>query len=64
MKKLKLIPISLMLVLCVGILVVGVFAITPTKNKITGTVNITASNPEVFVECLIMELNKRNIHQE
>ena len=47
MKKLKLLPSILMLVLCVGVLAVGVFAITPTKNTITGTITINATNADV-----------------
>ena len=49
MKKLKLLPTILMLVLCVGVLAVGVFAITPTKNTISGTITVNASNPEVKI---------------
>ncbi len=49
MKKFKLLPTVLMLVLCVGVLAVGVFAITPTKNTISGTITINASNEEVEI---------------
>lgn len=49
MKKLKILPTVLMLVLCVGILAVGVFALTPTKNTISGTITVNSSNPEVLI---------------
>ena len=50
MKKLKLLPTVLMLVLCVGVLAIGVYAISPTKNTITGTITINASNPAFTIQ--------------
>ena len=47
MKKLKLLPSILMLVLCVGVLAVGIYAVKPTKNQISGTITIGASNADV-----------------
>ncbi len=43
MKRLKLMPSLIMLVLCVSILAVGVFALNPISNSISGTINISAS---------------------
>ena len=44
MKRLKFLPAVLMLVLCVGILAIGIYAITPTKNTIDGTITVNPSN--------------------
>ena len=49
MKKLKILPSVLMLVLCVGVLAVGVFAITPTTNTISGSITINATNAPVSI---------------
>lgn len=53
MRKLKLLPTVLMLVLCVGVLAIGVWAITPSKNTITGTITIGAVPAEVQIDCYI-----------
>lgn len=52
MKKLKILPSILMLVLCAGVLGVGVFAITPTNNTISGQISIHAGNNPVKIELL------------
>ena len=52
MKKLKLLPSILMLIACVAILGVGVFAVAPTQNKISGSISINASNTSVKIEFL------------
>ena len=49
MKKLKLMPSILMLVACVAVLGVGVFAVAPTKNTISGSITINSANPEVLI---------------
>lgn len=61
MKKFKLLPAMLMLVLCVGVLAIGVFAITPTKNTISGTITINASNPEMIIS--VYPLNSEGVRQ-
>ena len=43
MKRIKLLPSILMLVLCVGILAIGVYAASPITGTINGTINITAA---------------------
>ena len=50
MKKLKILPSILMLVLCVGVLAIGVFALAPTENSISGTITINSSNPEFKIQ--------------
>ena len=50
MKKLKILPSILMLVLCVGVLAIGVFALAPTENTITGTITINSTNPEFKIQ--------------
>lgn len=42
MKKAKLIPSMLMLILCVSVLAVGIYSAVPITNTITGTINISA----------------------
>ena len=49
MKKLKILPSILMLVLCVGVLAIGVFALAPTQNTISGTITINAANSPVEI---------------
>ena len=58
MKKLKLLPTVLMLVLCVGVLAIGVFAITPTKNTISGTITINSANTPVSIQLLVDGVEK------
>ena len=58
MKKLKILPSILMLVLCVGVLAVGVFAITPTKNQIMGSITINAINPGMEITPYKLTLDK------
>ena len=43
MKRFRLLPSIVMLALCVGVLCVGVFALNPISNSISGTINISAS---------------------
>ena len=43
MKKLKFLPSALMLIMCVGVLAVGVFAISPIISTIGGTLSISAA---------------------
>ncbi len=49
MKKFKILPSILMLVLCVGILAVGIYAVSPAQNNVTGTISVIASNVEVEI---------------
>ena len=53
MKKIKILPSILMLVACVAVLGVGVFAVAPTQNTISGSITINASNTPVSIELLI-----------
>ena len=53
MKKIKILPSILMLIACVAILGVGVFAIAPTQNTISGSITINASNTPVSIELFI-----------
>ena len=56
MKRIKILPSIFMLVLCLGAMAIGVFAITPTKNTISGSMGIGASNPETIIS--VYALNK------
>ena len=49
MKKTKLIPSILMLVLCTAVLAVGIYAASPTSHSVVGTVNISAGGANVSI---------------
>ncbi len=49
MKRAKLIPSILMLVLCTAVLAVGIYAASPTSHSIVGTVKITAGGANVSI---------------
>ncbi len=49
MKKFKLLPSLIMLVLCVGVLAVGVFALNPISNNIAGTISISAGKASLAI---------------
>ena len=53
MKKIKILPSILMLTLCVAILGVGVFAIAPTQNTISGSITINSANTPVSIQLLV-----------
>lgn len=53
MKRLKLIPSVLMLVLCVGMLAVGIYAIKPLTNTISGTINISAGSASLQISAYV-----------
>ena len=47
MKKVKFLPSVLMLVLCLAVLAVGIYAIKPTQNTIEGSITVNSTNPEI-----------------
>ncbi len=49
MKKVKLLPSLIMLVLCMGVLAVGVFALNPISNSIAGTISISAGKASLAI---------------
>ena len=49
MKKFKLLPSILMLVLCIAVLAVGIYAASPTSHSVVGTVKITAGGANVSI---------------
>ena len=49
MKKFKLLPSLIMLVLCIGVLAVGVYALSPISNSIAGTINISAGKASIAI---------------
>lgn len=53
MKKFKFLPAILMMVLCMGVLAVGIFALKPTKNTLNGSVTIVGVNAPVKLEVFI-----------
>ena len=61
MKKIKLLPIVFMLALCVGVLSVGVFALTPTKNTFSGKITINSTNPQINLTAYYNSVDDDNI---
>ena len=49
MKKTKLIPSIIMFILCVAVLAIGVYAVSPTTHNIVGTVTISAGGANVRI---------------
>lgn len=60
MKKTKLFGI-LICVLCVSVMAVGVFAITSTKNTISGTISIVSTNAPVQIQMTVSGINGGNV---
>ena len=50
MKRFRLLPSVLMLVLCIGVLAVGIYAAAPMANNVTGTISVKSSGAEVTLE--------------
>ena len=57
MKKIKILPSILMLVTCLAVLGVGVFAVAPTQNTISGSITINATNPEFTIKVFRSTIN-------
>lgn len=53
MKKIKLLPSVLMLVLCIGVLGLGVYAATPATNTITGQITVNSANAQVEISAYV-----------
>ena len=49
MKKFKLLPSLIMLVLCIGVLAIGVYALSPISNSIAGTISISAGKASLAI---------------
>ncbi len=49
MRRFKLLPSILMLILCTAVLAVGIYAASPTSHSIVGTVKITAGGANVSI---------------
>ena len=49
MKKTRLFQSVMMLLACVALLVVGIYAVSPAQNNVTGTITVIASNVEVEI---------------
>ncbi len=49
MKKVKLIPSLIMLMLCIGVLSVGIYALNPISNSIAGTISISAGKASLAI---------------
>ncbi len=57
MKRFKLLPSILMLVLCTAVLAVGIYAVSPTSHSVVGTVKITAGGANVRITAYIDDLD-------
>ena len=53
MKKAKLIPSFLIIILSVAVLCMGVYAINPTTHSITGTINVTAGGALIDMQAFM-----------
>lgn len=53
MKKFKILPTVLMLIMCVGVLAVGIFAMTPMHNDIDAIIAVKGVNSPVKIEVFI-----------
>lgn len=53
MKRAKIIPSLLMLVLCVATLCVGIYAATPTSHSIAGKINITSAGSLIEAQAFL-----------
>lgn len=49
MKKIKLLPSILTLVLCIGVLAVGVLAFNPISNSVGGTISVSAGKASIAI---------------
>ncbi len=49
MKRFRLLPSILMLVLCTAVLAVGIYAASPTSHSVVGTINISAGGANVSI---------------
>ena len=49
MKKLKFLPMLFMLLVCLGVFGLGVYAGTPSKNDVTGNINVGHLNSKVII---------------
>ena len=49
MKKTRIFQSVMMLLACVALLVVGIYAVSPAQNNVTGTITVIASNVEVEI---------------
>ena len=54
MKRLKFLPSIIMLVLCVGILAVGIYAAAPTNHTVGGSITVTGSKAVVDIEAWVV----------
>ena len=59
MKRLKFLPSILMIVLCFGVLAIGVYAAAPTNNSIAGIIKIAGANVPVEIT-IVMNNNFDN----
>ncbi len=49
MKKVKIIPSLIMLILCIGVLSIGIYALNPISNSIAGTISISAGKASLAI---------------
>lgn len=61
MKKTKLLPSILMLIMCVSVLAVGIFAVSPAQNNVTGTISVIASNVEFEITAYLDSISGTKI---
>ena len=64
MKKIKVLPSILMLIACVAILGVGVFAVAPTVNSISGSITLDVVNEPIQIKCYLDTTEEKNLIEE
>ena len=61
MKKVKLLPSILMLVMCIAVLGVGIYAVSPAQNNVSGTITVIASGAEITVSVYKDSVSQANL---
>ena len=57
MKKLKLLPMFLMLIACLGSFGLGIYAGSPSSNTVTGNVGVNTVNAKVYMSVYAFDAN-------
>ena len=55
MKKLKILPSIIILILCVSVLAVGIYAVAPASNAVGGTISVDSSNVPIILEVFLVD---------
>lgn len=53
MKRLKMLPSLIMLVLCFAVLSFGIYSLSPSTHNISGTIKVNSARADVKIECMV-----------